>query len=179
MNIVLFGFKNSGKTTIGQLLAEKRELPFVDVDRLIEGIYQEKTGEKLPVHKVFETLGASGFRAIEKEAVFSTTNKTDSIIATGGGSVLDSENVEILKSNGQLIYLKAPKKVIKERMLSSERLPAFLDPNDKEGSFERMYVERESIYEKIADIVIETEGKENEDVIKEILNKTISGQYGE
>jgi shikimate kinase len=168
MNIILYGYKSSGKTTIGKLLAEQLHWHFVDIDRIIENLYQQETGKSLPMHKIYE-LDSGKFRLLEKQAVSSLKNNDGTVIATGGGTVLNLGNVRILKKLGKLIYLKAPKEIIKQRMLFG-RLPAFLDKNDPEGSFEKMYLEREKIYTSIADIVIETDNKTNDEIIREIMH---------
>ena len=162
MNIILYGYKSSGKTTIGKLLAEQLQWQFIDIDHIIEELYQK------PAHKLYES-NSEEFRLLEKQAVFSLKDIDNAVIATGGGSVLDAENVNILKKLGKLIYLKVPKKIIKQRMLSG-RLPAFLDINDPEGSFEKMYLAREKIYTSIADIIIEINNKTNDEIIREILH---------
>ena len=168
MNIILFGFKGSGKTTLGKLLAEQLQWQFIDIDRIIEELYQKKEKKSLPAHKIYE-LSSETFRLLEKQAVFSLINTNNAVIATGGGSVLDTENVAELKKLGKLIYLKAPKELIKQRMLTG-RLPAFLDKNDPEESFAKMYLEREKIYTAIADIIIELDNKTNDEIIQEILH---------
>jgi shikimate kinase len=167
MNIILYGYKSSGKTTIGKLLADKTYRQFVDIDRIIEDLYQQEIGKFLPMHKIYE-LDSEKFRLLEKQAVSSLKNSDNTVIATGGGTVLNLGNSRILKKLGKLIYLKAPKEIIKQRMLSG-RLPAFLDKNDPEGSFEKMYLEREKIYTSIADVVIETDNKTNDEIIREIV----------
>ena len=73
------------------------------------------------------------------------------VIATGGGAVLDPDNVAVFKRLGKIIYLKVEKEVIKQRLL--KKPPAFLDQLDLEGSFEKMYAERMPLYEQIADEV--------------------------
>lgn len=174
MNIILYGYKSSGKTTIGKLLADQLQWQFIDIDRVIEELYQKENGKVLPVHKIYE-LNSKEFRLLEKQAIFSLKNIDNTVVATGGGSVLDIENVKCLKKLGKLIYLKVPKNVLKQRMLSG-RLPAFLDENDPEGSFEKMYFAREKIYTDISDIVLEINHKLNTEIIWEILQEVQHGK---
>jgi len=174
MNIILFGFKGCGKTTIGKLLADKLAMQFVDIDRVIENIYFAKYHAKLSVREIYKKLGEDDFRNLEKEAILSLVDLNNTIIATGGGSVLDADNLSKLKKLGTLVYLQSDKSNIKKRILS-ETLPAFLDPNDLEGSFEEMYKNRKNIYENIAVIVINTEGMDNEAIIKKIIYEVKNG----
>lgn len=174
MNIILYGFKSSGKTTLGKQLAAKLHWQFIDVDDLIKNLYQEKTAKSLPVYKIYE-LNSDTFILLETEVIASLAGTDNAVIATGGGSVLNPENVKTLKKLGKLIHLKLAKEFIKARMLKG-RLPAFLDINDPEGSFEKMYLAREQTYNSIADIVIDINNKNDNEVVKEIIQEVQHGQ---
>lgn len=153
MNIILFGFKSSGKTHFGQLLAQKMHRPFIDTDDLISELYGKKQKSAKAIHK---ELGEQGFRALEKKAILHLKNVKDSVIALGGGAVLDPENVETLQKIGALVYLKTDPKVLKKRLLEGE-LPSFIDPKDPEGSFWKMIQEREPIYQSISARCVDTD----------------------
>ena len=132
-NLILCGFKRSGKTTYGKLIAQELHRCFIDTDDLIPCAFGD------PV-----------FREFEKRAIFSISHIRNSVIATGGGCILDPDNVTLLKKIGKIIYLKVPKEILKHRMLQHP-LPQFLDRNNLEESFEKMYATRLPIYENIAD----------------------------
>jgi shikimate kinase len=132
------GFKSAGKTTLGKKMALELKRPFIDTDLLIPCHYLPKNREV--------------FRHYEKMAIASLQGVKESIIATGGGAILDEESRKILKKLGKIIYLQVNKEIIKSRLLK-EPLPLFLDPFDPEGSFEKMYAEREPLYLSLADIV--------------------------
>lgn len=140
MNLILCGFKNCGKSTRGRLLAEEKGYTFIDTDHLIEANYQNK----LSIPEIYEKYGETEFRRIEKMVIHSLQDIENTVIATGGGSVLDPENVEHLKKLGKLIYLKTDKEILKQRLLNN-RLPEFLK------NFDAVYDYRTTIYEKIAD----------------------------
>ncbi|MBI4552492.1 MAG: 3-dehydroquinate synthase [Candidatus Latescibacteria bacterium] len=108
-NIVLVGFMGTGKTAVGKTLAAALGLAFVDTDAMIE----MQTGLSIP--EIFRTRGEPGFRAIEKEIVRGLAGATDHVIATGGGVVLDAENVRILKLLGPVVHLTAAPEVILAR----------------------------------------------------------------
>lgn len=137
------GYKSCGKTTLGKKIAEKTGRHFIDTDELVF-----KNGGQL--HSV------KAFREIEKEVIAALVDFQNCVIATGGGSVLATENISILKKLGKIFYVRVPKAIIKERLLS-ESLPTFLDPSCPEESFEEMYESRKDLYERIADHIVDSE----------------------
>ena len=144
-NIILCGYKSCGKTTLGKKISEKTGMHFIDTDDLVS-----KNCRQLYLHS------AEAFREIEKDVIAALIDFQNSVIATGGSSVLAPENVTLLKKLGKIFYLRVPKEIIKERLLSGQ-LPAFLDPNRPEESFEEMYASRKDLYEQIADHIIDHE----------------------
>jgi shikimate kinase len=165
--LILFGFKRCGKTFYGKKAAEKLGWKFVDTDHLIEKQYGESCREISLKH------GEAHFRSIEREVIRNLKPEKNVILSLGGGVILDSENRNYLHEIGTLIYLKSDKETIKERILSSP-LPSFLDPNDAEGSFEKMFQEREPIYEKVEAAQINLVGKTEEEVLWEIMHLATS-----
>src|SRR5690606_15787902 len=125
MNFILFGFKGAGKTHFGKLLSYQMHRPFIDTDDLIVELYAKQTGTHRNIRQIYKELKDAEFRKLEKQALHLLTNIENSIIAVGGGLVLDPENVERLQKIGSLIYLKAPIQKLKERIFKDE-LPAFL-----------------------------------------------------
>ena len=91
MNIVLIGYRTTGKSTVGKHLAFKLNLPFFDTDTLVE------ENIKMPIADIVATHGWGFFRAGEKDAVQALEKQKACIIATGGGVVLDKDNVASLK----------------------------------------------------------------------------------
>jgi len=142
-NIILIGFKRSGKTNFGKHLAVKLQRPFIDTDDLISH----------DCRQFYKDIGEESFRLIEKKTIFALTSIQKSVIATGGGTILDADNVSMLKKMGKLIYIYVPKKELKNRFLKKP-IPAFLDLKDPEESFEKMYEIRSPIFEKVADKIV-------------------------
>lgn len=167
MNIILFGFKRCGKTFFGKKVAAKLKCSFFDTDLLLENLFEQMQNKRLPTREIFKLVGPLSFRALENQVLISLQDVQHSVISVGGGAVLDPFNTEILLKMGTLIYLDAPQEVIKERMLSDD-LPAYLNPNDPEGSFEVMYDERKPKYEKIPAKRVDTRDKKEEDIVAEI-----------
>jgi shikimate kinase len=145
MNLILFGFKGCGKTYFGKKLAEKMHRPFVDTDDLLLALHTKETGESLSVREIHQKIGEDAFRALEKRALLQLSELSNTIIALGGGAVLDPENVEALQNMVELVYLVAGAPLLRRRMLLNE-LPSFLKD---EGSFEEMFHTRLPIYESI------------------------------
>lgn len=137
-NLILIGFKRSGKTTLGKELATVLNRSFIDTDDLIAE----------DCHRCYKEVGEEAFRLLEKQAIFTLISAKKSVIATGGGTLLDPENISVLKKIGTLIYIYVPKEELKKRLLRKP-LPAFLELE----SFEEMFEKRSSIFETVADII--------------------------
>ena len=156
-NIVLIGMPSSGKTTIGKLLAEKCGKDLADTDEYII----KKIG--MPISEFFAQKGEAEFRRIEKETVAELASTGGKIIATGGGAVLDPENVRALKRNGTLVFLdRALENLVAtdDRPLASAR-----------SALEKLYVERYEIYKAAAEIRIDantTPEAEADEILKEL-----------
>lgn len=156
-NIVLIGMPSSGKTTVGRILAEKCGKELADTDEYIV----KKIG--MPIADFFAEHGEAEFRKIEKETVAGLASTGGKIIATGGGAVLDAENVRALKQNGVLVFLdRRPENLIAtdDRPLASRR-----------SALEKLYAERYDIYCAAAEVHIDantTPGAEADAILKEL-----------
>ena len=156
-NIVLIGMPSSGKTTVGRILAEKCGKELADTDEYIV----KKIG--MPIADFFAKHGEAEFRKIEKETVAGLASTGGKIIATGGGAVLDAENVRALKQNGVLVFLdRRPENLIAtdDRPLASRR-----------SALEKLYAERYDIYCAAAEVPIDantTPGAEADAILKEL-----------
>jgi shikimate kinase len=168
MNIFLFGFKKCGKTYFGLKVAQKLHRDFVASDHLIEQLYTAEYHQTLSYRDIVKKHGFPFFRELEKNTVSLMVQKKECVFSLGGGVVLDSENVARLQQVGTLIYLKAPKALLKTKILTGE-IPHYLDPQHPSESFEKFYQERMPLYEKVPAHVIEAESKSEEEILKEIL----------
>ncbi len=149
MNIIFIGFKKSGKTTIGEHLSSILNKNFYDIDEMMIEKYEEKNNTKLNIFEIYKTLKEKKFRSFEKEMVESLKNIDNAIISTAGGTILNNENIKILKKIGYFIYLKTSKDVLKKR-IKLEKYSIFND----EKYFEKTFDSRSLIYEKYADSTI-------------------------
>lgn len=156
-SIVLIGMPSSGKTTVGRILSEKCGKQLADTDEYIV----RKIG--MPISDFFAKHGEAEFRKIEKETVAELSATGGRIIATGGGAVLDAENVRALKQNGVLVFLdRRPENLIAtdDRPLASRR-----------SALEKLYAERYDIYCAAAELHIDantTPEAEADAILKEL-----------
>lgn len=158
-NIVLCGFMASGKTSVGQELADLTGRKFVDTDALIE----EEAGAT--ISEIFERNGEGAFRNLERAAIERISRQTGLIIALGGGAVLDRRNVDEVRQNAVVYWLKVTPEDVVSRIADIGDRP--LLPNGLEGVAELLR-SREEAYAEAADVIIETGGKSVAEVAREI-----------
>ena len=162
-NIVLIGMPSCGKTTSGKLLAQELGKEFIDTDLEIV----KKAGMEIP--EIFEKFGEEYFRNLESEAIKELSQNQSLVIATGGGAVLRSENVDALRQNGKIIFIDRPLDMLittDDRPLSSSR-----------ELLEERYYERYPTYCFSCDVRINADGDINTNLerIKEgFLNENFS-----
>ena len=145
-NIVLVGFMGTGKTTVGQILANRLNRQFIDVDSKIE------SNCGMPVSEIFKVQGESFFRQQEQQAI--KVPQANAVVDTGGGAVLSSENVANLKNHGLMICLAATADSIVSRIGTDGARPLLNVPN-KEEAVAKLLQERSSRYQ-VADYTVDT-----------------------
>ena len=160
-NIVLTGFMGTGKTTIGQALAQMLHMKLVDVDEEIE------ISQKITINDIFRIYGEPYFRDIETAMIKKLSHNKNCIISTGGGAVLRDENMEALKENGIVFCLAANAETILERTVNNQDRPLLKVENPKK-KIEELLAYRRPFYEK-AGIMIETDGKTPLQIAEEIM----------
>jgi len=148
VRIILTGFRGTGKTTAGEILAGRLGLPFLDTDRIIEG----RAGKKIPA--IFRERGEAGFRELERQVIASLP-QDGVVVGTGGGAVLDPVNVERLRKGSLVFLLQAGEETIARRIGGSDR-PSLTGkpPADEVGVLLR---DRQPAYLRAADFCIGTE----------------------
>ena len=166
-NIVLIGFMGTGKTSVGRLVAKKLGRDFIDVDERIEKEQNRKISE------IFEKDGEAAFRRLEKAAISQVASSSNAVITTGGGAVLDADNVSALKQSGLLVCLSASPETIFERVKRSSHRP-LLKGNDRMAEIKKLLAVRKPFYEK-ADMKLETDGLSSEKVAQ-LLLKELEGK---
>lgn len=162
-NLVLCGFKGVGKSHFGKLLAERIGKPFIDTDRLLEERFSQSCS------RLMKTFGKNAFLSFEAEVISSLQGVQNSIIALGGGTLLHPLNATQVLKMGKLIYLSIDKESVKKRLLK-DPLPAFVDPHDPDGSFEKMYLEREPLYEKLCTVKLNLEHATEIEILEQLTS---------
>ena len=152
-NIVLIGFMGTGKTSIGKMLASKLGCAFVDLDHKIEA------DNNMTIPEIFQKYGEAHFRKLEKQAVKETTERRGIVIATGGGTIKDTDNMRLLKESGVVICQTADVDEIQSRTESKGDRPV-LDAKDKaqgdrRAAIEKLLEERRVFYDQ-ADYKVDT-----------------------
>ena len=155
-NIVLVGMPGSGKSSVGHILADRLNIPFVDTDELIV----KKAG--MEITDIFAKFGEPHFRDIESEVIKELSPDTGVIISTGGGAVLRDKNVYELKANGRLFLLDRPM----ENIVPTDDRPLA----DNKEKLAKLYEVRKPIYKACCDEVIDA-SVELESVAEEILRR--------
>jgi len=166
MNLILIGYRGSGKSTVGSRLAARLKMRFVDIDDLIE----ERQG--VPISDIVKSHGWGHFRKLERSTIEDISKEDHLIIAPGGGAVLDTDNVEALRKNGFIIWLKADKQTLLKRMNhdpgTNTRRPTLTGKGTSDELKEVMSL-REPIYERVSEIQIDTSTLDVETVVEGVL----------
>lgn len=140
----------SGKTTVGRILGRQMGLEFIDMDVEIS----DRMG--MSITEIFETMGEAAFRGFEAQVAGDIAG-CEAVVATGGGVVLSDTNVEVMQISGPVVWLRASPEVLASRIGDGRGRP--LVEGEAVGRLSEIYEIRRSLYEKAADVVIDTEGK--------------------
>jgi len=166
VNVVLVGFRCAGKSSVGRALAEKLKRDFVDCDEYIE----RKTD--LTIREIFDIAGESYFRLVESDAVADLSKGDGLVLATGGGAVMRYKNIRNLKRNSVVVFLDVGPESAFERCQSDPktqtRRPS-LTGKDLFTEIREQVEFRRPYYLSAADLVVHTDGRPVEEVVKEIL----------
>jgi shikimate kinase len=165
MNVILIGYRGSGKSTLGRSLASRMKRRFVDTDDLIES----KEGQ---ISDIVKSRGWDYFRAMEKKVIEEISKEDNLVIALGGGAVLDPDNLVNLERNGLIIWLKADREMLRKRMNQDPRTFASRPTLTGKGAVEEldeMIAYRNPFYDKAAKIQFDTSALDVEAVVEKIL----------
>ena len=149
-----------GKTTIGIQLAKETALAWFDTDKVIEDNHGR-------ISDIFAKCGEEYFRNLETQTVRSLCENDGVILSLGGGLVLRQENVETLKNKGKIVYLRAKKETLVQRLRFDTARP-LLQGEDIETRVEKLLEKRAGIYEQVADYTVDVDNKTVDTIVKEI-----------
>ncbi len=165
MNIVLIGYRGTGKTKVGEILSNKLGLDLVSTDAAIV----EKAGKTIP--EIVKEKGWDKFRDIETEVVKETTSKDNIIIDCGGGVVLRQENVDFLKQRGKIFLLTATVEKIAERIKDDTERPALKEGKTFVEEIEEVLNERKEKYNNAKDFEIDGDNISIGEMADKIIEK--------
>jgi shikimate kinase len=163
MNVVLIGYRGTGKSTVGLIVAAKLGRMLVSTDAEIVKL----VGQSIP--EIVQKNGWEYFRDLETKVCQELAGRTGLVVDTGGGAILRSQNVEILKETGRLFWLTASVSSITERIGQDSQRPSLTGVKSFVDEIEDVLRERTPKYQAAADYVIETDGRSVTQVADEIL----------
>ncbi|MDJ0814692.1 MAG: shikimate kinase [Desulfobacterales bacterium] len=165
-NIFLIGYRCTGKSSVGKRLADKLDRPFVDTDDLLV------VEAGISIKEIVAKNGWEVFRSMESAIMKRVCTPDRRVVATGGGVILDPENVNRMKKSGRSIWLQATSETIKNRMIRDSDTDVSRPALTLKGSIaeiEESLIERNPLYQKVADICVETDAHEIEEICDTII----------
>ncbi|MEA1928735.1 MAG: shikimate kinase [Candidatus Auribacterota bacterium] len=162
-NIVLFGFMGTGKTAVACLLGDRLNFPVVEMDDLIE----EREG--MSISRIFAEKGERYFRECERELVMELSREGGKIIATGGGVVLNPDNIRDFEKTGIVLCLTARPEVILSRVSNETHRP-LLEVENRLEKIEQLLAVRRTFYDRI-EYRIDTSDLTIDQVVDQILSQ--------
>lgn len=169
INIILTGFMGCGKTTVGKMLAKELDYEFTDTDQLIEERF------KMTVQEIFATTGEKAFRDMESEIARDLGGREGLIVSTGGGMMLNAQNVTALSVNGLVFCLVAtPEEIFKRISTDNKNKRPLLNTSNPLERISELIKEREKCYRQFTQI--STSGKNPQEIAQELITIFESSQ---
>ncbi|PKN61732.1 MAG: shikimate kinase [Deltaproteobacteria bacterium HGW-Deltaproteobacteria-15] len=175
MNVILIGYRASGKTSVGRRVAELLGYPFHDTDEIV----MKAAGKT--IRDIVDEGGWPLFREMEKGAIASISGKDGCVVALGGGAVLDEENIKQVNENSLFIWLKADAETVVNRMRKDGNNGAQRPPLTGGGTWKEvaeLLRSREEVYRKNANFIVDTAGRSIEESCKEIVRRLRKSEGG-
>ncbi len=170
-NVFLIGYRCTGKSSVGKLLAAKLGWPFIDTDSLLVS----ESG--ISIKEIVEKHGWDTFRKMEHAIVNQVCILDRRVVATGGGVVLAEANVNLMKKNGKIVWLKALSETIESRMMLDQDTAAFrpsLTSKDSISEIEETLLERDPLYRQAMDFYVKTDERRVDEICDEIVERLTS-----
>ncbi|MBF2057513.1 MAG: shikimate kinase [Cyanobacterium sp. T60_A2020_053] len=161
LNIYLVGMMGAGKSTVGKFLAHRLGYRFLDTDSLIEIIANKS------IKDIFAEEGETYFRSLEHRILSEVASYTRTVVSTGGGIVLNSENWGHLQT-GMVIWLNASVAILSQRLENDQNRPLLLNQNLAE-KLTVMGAERKSFYQQADLTIVQQKGQTTDEIVEEIL----------
>lgn len=171
-NIALIGAMGVGKSVVSRSIASELGMEIIDIDETIE----EQAGMK--ISDIFDEHGEEHFRGLEKNALAKAKDLDHTVVACGGGIILDPDNLNVLREHCYVIWLWAGVQTILERLHGAEERRPLLAVPDKIKTLKNIIIERMPLYAKAADLVITTEGYHHDYVTRRVVEQVHSCLVG-
>lgn len=167
MNIVLIGYRGTGKSSVARLLAEKTGRTAVDMDdEIVQAL-------GMPIPEFVEKEGWERFREVESEVCWDLSAQDNLVIATGGGVVTRAENIGALKAKGRLFWLRARPETIVSRIREDANRPSLTGTKTFLEEIEEVLEARTPLYRAAAELDIDTDERALQDVAEEIMRRML------
>ena len=163
-NVYLVGLMGSGKTSIGKILAKRMGMKFIDLD---DEIIKD---QQCSISEIFDRFGEEEFRHLENKKLLSTLDIDNCVISTGGGIIMDQDNIKIMVENGSIIHLDIDLETQLLRIKNKKNRPLLKDKDDERNILVKMRKERDHIYKKISVASVNTSNKKRNDIVSEVVN---------
>lgn len=164
-NIYLIGPMGAGKTTIGRRIAELKGMQFVDSDHAVE----KRTG--VDISFIFDMEGEAGFRKRESKMIAELSEQSNTVMATGGGAILDADTRNLLSARGVVVYLQTSLEQQLARTSKTSNRPILEGSEDIEATLTRLMQQRDPLYREIADLVVTTGDQQARRLAREIVEQ--------
>ena len=167
-NLFLIGYRCTGKSSVGRSLSEKLGRAFIDTDSLLV------TEQRMSIKEIVGAYGWESFRQMEHVILKNVCTSAGQVVATGGGVVLNADNVMLMQESGKIIWLKARFETIKARMLQDKDTQAFrpaLTLNDSLLEIEETLQSRAPLYQKALDLFVDTDENDIHAITNIIIEK--------
>jgi len=168
MNIVLIGYRGTGKSTVGKAVAAKLGRQVVSTDKEIV----RRAGS--PIADIVAAHGWDYFRDLESVVCRDLAGQDNLVIDTGGGAILRQQNVDIFKRNGRLIWLTASVQTIAARIGGDTQRPSLTGTKSHVEEIQEVLAERTPKYQAAADVILATDGRSIEELAATILRHVSS-----
>lgn len=163
MNIVLIGYRGTGKSTVGRLLAARLGRELVSTDAEIVKRAQRTIPE------IVAQQGWDYFRDLESDICRELASRDHLVIDTGGGAILRAQNVEALKKDGTVFWLTASIKTIAKRIGSDKQRPSLTETKSFVDEIQDVLGERTPKYQAAADHIIATDDRSINQLVETLL----------
>ncbi len=165
MNIVLIGYRGTGKSTVAKILGQRLKRTVMSTDAEIV----KEAGQSIP--HIVEQFGWDHFRGLETQMCQKLTGQDNLVIDTGGGLILKEENVRMLKENGKIFWLTAEVSTIASRISGDTQRPSLSGTKTFVEEIEEILEIRKPHYQAAADYVIPTDQISPEQIADNILSR--------